>query len=99
MQTAIEDIAGSGRARYAHFEAQAEAFQKRFSQYFYGLIERGDVVDLDVINAVPKFHFQDETTGLVCGRVLLAAATLAGGGILLLFLAVPRLREIGRLTR
>ena len=99
MQTAIEDIAGSGRARYAHFETQAEAFQQRFTQYFYALIERGDVVDFDVITAVPEFQFEDEDTGLVCGRVLLAAAALAGLGLLMLFLAAPRLREIGRLTR
>ena len=99
MQTAIEDIAGSGRARYVNFETQAEAFQQRFTQYFYGLIERGDVIDLDVVSAVPQFQFEDETTGVVFKRVLLAAASLASLGILLLFLAAPRLRQIGRLTR
>lgn len=99
MQTALEDLAGSGQARYAVFETQAEVYHGSFTQHFYGLIDTNQSFDNDGFSKVPSFNFVEEPLVDVYERVFWAALMLAGLGLLLIGLAVPRLRHIGRLTR
>ena len=99
MQTALEDIAGSGVARYAVFEAQAEAYHAVFTQHFYGMIDRGESFKPASFALVPRFQFVDEAEGEVYRRVGVASSMLGCLGLLLIGLATPRLRQIGRLTR
>ena len=99
MQTALEDVAGSGHHRYGYFEEQAEAYHQVFTKHFYGLIDQDLRFEPASFSKVPSFRFQEEATTTVYGRVLRAAGVLFVLGLLCIALAVPRLRQIGRLTR
>ena len=99
MQRSLEDVAGSGEARYAEFEEQAESYHQRFTQHFYQLIENGHTFEPDSFEGIPAFTFRDEAPLEIYRRVAIASAILGGMGLLFILLAVPRLRQIGRLTR
>jgi ABC-2 type transport system permease protein len=99
MQTALEDLAGSGQTRHSTFESQAEAYHESFTEHFYGLIDSDQVFVTESFAQVPRFDFVEESAADVYERVFWAGFTLAGLGLILIGFAVPRLRHIGRLTR
>ena len=99
MQTALEDLAGSGQSRYEGFESQAENYHRVFTSHFYTLIKTDQRFTSESFAQVPTFSFKEEPQGDVFGRVLMAAGALSLLGVVFIALAVPRLRHIGRLTR
>ena len=99
MQHALEEIAGSGVSRHAHFEAQVEAFHTQYKAHFAGLVRQRKRMSVDALGKVPKFLYEAEPKAAVSGRVLETIGVFALLTIGLVGLAVPRLRKVGRLTR
>ncbi|MGC6419428.1 MAG: ABC transporter permease subunit [Bradymonadia bacterium] len=99
MQNALEEIAGSGVSRHAHFEAQVEAFHTRYKAHFAGLVRQRKRMSVDALGTVPKFLYESEPKAAVSGRVLKIFGVFVLLTIGLVAFAVPRLRKVGRLTR
>jgi ABC-2 type transport system permease protein len=68
MQEALNDIAGTGAARHAHFMSQVAEFHDRWRSHFVPLIFRQ--VRIDSYAALPAFVYQEEPVGEAAGRVL-----------------------------
>ena len=99
MQNALEEIAGSGVSRHAHFEAQVEAFHTRYKAHFAGLVRQRKRMSVDALGKVPKFFYESEPRAAVSGRVLKIIGVFVLLTIGLVAFAVPRLRKVGRLTK
>lgn len=80
-QQAFLDVAGTGHARYAAFDASTEAFHERWAAHFApAYFERQPLRPAD-LGALPTLTFQEESARTVAGRLagpLAALALLAG---------------------
>lgn len=91
MQDALNDIAGTGTARYRHFLAEVDRFQAAWRAHFSPLIvSRGRVSTLD---AVPTFSYRDEEESAVVRRVGQAVIGLLIPAALLGWLGLRRLSQ------
>ena len=85
---ALQDVAGTGAARYRHFVAQVESFHSQWRDYFRPRILRSEPIHLDDLGSLPSFAYQEEPLPGVAARV----------GVGLLGLIVPTL-GVGLLGR
>ena len=99
VQLALEDIAGSGTVRHGRFTEQVAAYHGTYRDFFSARIQAGTPLAQADVAEVPKMVFQEEPASALAGRVLGGLALLAVLIGLLLGLAWPGLRKIGRLTR
>ena len=98
-QLALEDVAGSGATRHQRFEAQVDAYHERFREFFFAQIRAGEPLGVNDLEAVPQLTFEEEPAGALAQRVLTGALGLLFATLLLIGLAWPGLRRVGRLTR
>ena len=99
-QESLNDLAGTGSARYRSFSRQANQFHDDYRDYFrpkaFGLI----TLTSSDYDEMPRFEWREETTGEVARRVLPAIAALLIGTIALsaLTFAFARRNVMVRLT-
>jgi ABC-2 type transport system permease protein len=91
MQDAMNDIAGTGTARHREFVRQVEAYHERWREYFVRLVFQK--LRLQDYSAIPRFAFQEESTGAVGRRVAVSLAGLAIPALGIGAVAFVRLRR------
>ena len=92
-QEVLIDAAGTGDARFAHFQSQVRAFAERWRQFFVPAILADRRMTASVLPDVPKFTLADEQPGEAARR---AAAPLAVLGGLVLLVAACAGVALGR---
>jgi ABC-2 type transport system permease protein len=70
MQEALNDISGTGNARYQHFLAQVRNFHAEWQNYFIPRVFQKTKVTAATYDAAPRFVWQEENVNTVAGRVL-----------------------------
>ncbi len=99
VQLAVEDIAGSGNLRHNRFESQVDDYHEAYREFFFSRIDRDQRLGTQELRDVPRFEFAEEPTTELSLRGILGALWLVVLGTLLVGLALPGLRAIGRLSR
>jgi len=99
VQLALEDVAGSGMKRHRTFQDQVDAFHADFRAHFKGPVASGRQLKSEDLATAPQFAFQEEPAGHLSRRVLSGALALFLAALLMLSLAGPSLRRVGRLAR
>jgi ABC-2 type transport system permease protein len=103
-QEALEDIAGTGAARYQNFRRQTATFhsewQNRYAPKLFLRATRADATEVDRgrltpadYDDYPRFSFAEETANDAARRILLGLTALAIPLALVVFLAVRRMRR------
>ncbi len=77
-QTALDDLAGSGSARYGAFRDQATRFSLVWRGHMLPLLIQKKFLDYDALKATPRFRFEDEAVRDLLLRTVLKLALLAG---------------------
>jgi ABC-2 type transport system permease protein len=91
MQGALNDIAGTGSDRHRDYLTQVDAYHQRWRDYFVPKIfAKAQVTNFDDI---PRFAYEEESTGVVAGRVGVALAGLLIPAAVVGALGVRRLRR------
>jgi ABC-2 type transport system permease protein len=93
MQTALEDLAGTGLPRWQAFRAQTLAFHAQWQDYFISRQIRQQKLSAAEVAAVPVFRFKEETSAEVSARVLNALVWLLVPAVLLWGAGLVRLRR------
>jgi ABC-2 type transport system permease protein len=78
MQEALNDIAGTGDARYAAFRAQIDAFLAAWRARFIPRILAGERLSSEELRALPPFEYVEEPEADVFARVGMTLIALAG---------------------
>lgn len=99
VRLALEDVAGAGAARHRRFEEQVDAFHDRFRDHFFARVKAQERMTTAALGSVPRLTFDEEPPVSLAWRILLGVFGLWLGAGLLLGIAWPGLRTIGRLTR
>lgn len=88
-QIALNEIAGTGQARYSHFQSQVDSFHEEWKSFFVPKVfQKAKLTEKDY-DAMPRFAFAEESASQVTSRValpliiLLVAALLTGAMALL----------------
>ncbi len=97
VQMALEDIAGAGAARHRRFEDQVDAFHGEWRAHFAALIEEGRRLTVADLDRLPRFVFVEEPERERLARVGIGIAGLLGAAGVLVLIALPGLRAVGRL--
>ncbi|WP_435017937.1 ABC transporter permease [Tundrisphaera sp. TA3] len=90
---ALQDVAGTGSARYRHFVGQVEAFHARWREFFRPRILRGEPIRAEDLGHLPAFSFREEPLGAVAGRVAIGLAGLVVPALAVGLLGRRRLRR------
>ncbi len=98
VQLALEDVAGSGATRHQRFEAQVDAYHERFRTWFYDKVRADVRLSPADLQAVPTFEYAPEPPMALVWRVSSTFVALLLGIGLLVWIATPGLRRIGRLA-
>ncbi|MBM3807799.1 MAG: DUF3526 domain-containing protein [Acidimicrobiia bacterium] len=91
MQSALNDVAGSGVDRHRHFISQLDAFHAQWRAHFVPLIfAKARVTSLDTL---PSFTFVEESTAVLWGRVGTGVMALLLPSLALAWFGFRRLRR------
>ncbi|HXG82464.1 MAG TPA: DUF3526 domain-containing protein [Pyrinomonadaceae bacterium] len=82
MQEALNDISGTGNARYQHFLAQVKGYHADWQNYFIPRVFQKMKITASTYDAAPRFAWREENSGAFARRVLfgllgIVAVTLA----------------------
>lgn len=66
----LQDVAGTGSARYTHFATQVDDFQERWRAEFRPRILRGEPIRSGDLERLPAFSFREEPFQAVASRAL-----------------------------
>jgi ABC-2 type transport system permease protein len=70
-QAALNDLAGTGIARYRHFLTLVEGFHQQWQAWFYPRIAQKAMLQRADYDRFPAFQFREESTAAVTRRVLI----------------------------
>lgn len=93
VQTALEDLAGTGLPRWQAFRAQTLAFHATWQEFFIGRQLRQEKLTAVDVASVPVFAFREESGSEVRGRVVTALLWLVLPAGMLWALGFTRLRR------
>ncbi|HIA00938.1 MAG TPA: DUF3526 domain-containing protein, partial [Myxococcales bacterium] len=99
VQLALEDVAGSGSVRHQRFEEQVDAYHKSFRAFFFERIRSGEAFNTASLESLPQFSFVEESSGALMWRVLSGVLGLLLFTFVLILIALPGLKRVGRLAR
>lgn len=99
VQLAIEDIAGSGNLRHNRFELQVDDFHADYREFFFSRIDLEQSLGAKDLQEVPEFEFVEEAASELALRSVFGSLWLLALSLGLVGLALPGLRNIGRLSR
>jgi ABC-2 type transport system permease protein len=92
-QQSLNDLAGTGYARFAHFQSEAERFASVWRAHFLPQVYQRADFTAEGLDKLPRFVYQAEPEDIVTSRV-------GGASLLILFIAVCLLgRSIFALRR
>ena len=92
-QEAMTDLAGTGAARHARFEAQVEELHATYRDFFIPRVLAGRRLSPKNYATIPRFTFREEPARPLAGRVLAALAGLIAPTLALILFAAVRLRR------
>jgi len=92
-QEALNDIAGTGLERYAHFRGQVKNFDKEWTDYFTPKIYRLEKLTVPDFEQIPRFKFQEESFANVFNRVIYGVLFLFVVSAGLMFSAFRKLQN------
>ncbi len=92
-QQAFNDIAGTGVVRHWSFVEQARSFVGSWQDFMVGPLFNDRALTVAEFEALPRFRFQEEAASSVSRRVLPGILLLGGCGLLLVGVAIGRLRQ------
>ena len=81
-QEVLIDAAGTGDARFAHFQAQVRAFAEQWQEFFVPAILADEQMSASVLPNLPRFRHMDEESAEI-GRRAAVPLTVLGGLVLL----------------
>jgi len=93
-QEALLDAAGTGDARFAHFQSQVRDFAEEWRAFFVPAILAGEQMTASVLPEIPSFRFTDEEARDAAARAAIPLAALAGLLVLVGAGAIGRLRRV-----
>lgn len=93
VQTALEDLAGTGLPRWQAFRAQTLAFHKQWQDFFISRQIRQQKLTAPDVMGVPVFALRDESAAAVQGRLLTALLWLLLPAAVLWGVGLVRLRR------
>lgn len=93
VQTALEDVSGTGLPRWQAFRAQTLAFHRQWQDYFISRQIRKQKLTAADVATVPVFAFREESDGDVRARVMTALLWLVVPVALLWGFGLIRLRR------
>ena len=93
MQTALEDVAGTGLPRWQAYRTQTLAFHKQWQDFFIARQIRQQKLTAAEVAAVPVFAFREEPTADVTGRMVTALAWLLVPAAVLWGIGLVRLKK------
>ena len=76
-----------------------EATHDGFKDFFFSHVEQDTKLNSDALDAIPQLRFEEESHWALAARLLTGVFVLLLVALGLIVLALPRLRQIGRLTR
>ncbi len=77
-QETFLEAAGTGDARFAHFQSQVRAFAEEWRAFFVPAILAGTQMTVDALAEAPSFRFVDEEARTVAARIATPLAALFG---------------------
>jgi ABC-2 type transport system permease protein len=92
-QEAMTDLAGTGAARHARFDAQVEDLRASYRDFFVPRILAGRRLAPEDYAAIPRFGFREEPAAALARRVLGGLAGLMVSTVALVIFAAVRLRR------
>jgi ABC-2 type transport system permease protein len=90
---ALSDLAGTGAARYRHFQRQVNEYHAAWQAFFIPRIFRRSPLTAADFDRLPPYRFEEEPTGALMNRVGPALLALAGMAAGLWMLALPMMRR------
>lgn len=63
MQEALNDIAGTGEARYRHYQAQVDRFSGQWRDFFAPRVEKNTALIVDDYDRFPRFQYAEQSLG------------------------------------
>jgi ABC-2 type transport system permease protein len=92
-QDALNDVAGTGSARYRHFVSLVEDYHQGWQTLFAAMIVGKQRVTPAVYDALPQFQYREESFDVLASRIGAALVFLVAAGITLAAIGVSRLRS------
>jgi ABC-2 type transport system permease protein len=84
LQEALNDAAGTGRTRRAHFEKQLDRFHNEWKAFFLTRTLRRDEMTTADLGNLPRFHYREPDEADVLARIAAGFPGLVVGCLLLL---------------
>jgi ABC-2 type transport system permease protein len=92
-QDALNDVAGTGAARYRHFVSLVEDYHEEWRALFAGMIVRKERMSPTTYDRLPQFTYEEEAFGEVVRRAAGGVAVLALAAIVFGLVGTRRLRR------
>jgi ABC-2 type transport system permease protein len=92
-QEGLNDIAGTGLARYKHFLSLVDEFHVEWREFFVSRVFARETLGPADYDRIPKFRFVEESPAAVQSRVSKGLAGLLAPGILVFALGMGGLRR------
>jgi ABC-2 type transport system permease protein len=90
-QDALNEVAGTGTARYRHFVSLVDEYRREWRAFFVPLVlKKARVTDHETI---PRFRFREEPLRYTVARASIFAGAVAIAATLLATFGVARLRR------
>jgi ABC-2 type transport system permease protein len=93
-QEVFNEVAGTGDARYAHFQEGVRAFAEEWKAFFVPPILAGDQMSAEVAAGIPTFSYLEEAEASVFARSVGPLLALLGFALVVV---VPGATALGRL--
>jgi ABC-2 type transport system permease protein len=90
-QDALNDVAGTGAARYRHFVSMVEDYHEGWQALFASMVVSKQKLTPATYDQLPRFTYREEPLRGVLSRVAKAVAVLAAASIAFLFAGFTRL--------
>jgi hypothetical protein len=93
-QFGIDDLAGTGLARYSAFRAAAIQYHDQWQKYLLGFLARRQFLDFDALKSAPRFRFSGNDNSEILPSVLARCTYLAFLCLMLCLAIRRRLRQL-----
>jgi len=92
-QDALNDVAGTGAARYRHFVSLVEDYHTKWRSLFSPMIIKKQKFTAAMYDNLPQFEFHEEAIGEIITRTSAAIGALFLSSVILAAISVRRLRR------
>ncbi len=93
VQTALNDLAGNGAARFSNFKQQGETFAEKWKNFFSSRVFRKTLLTDADYAEIPRFRFAEESSSELANRTVLSLLAILLPGAMLIVLSVIFLRR------